>query len=257
MTTSPTGDVALVTGANKGIGKEIVRQLAAAGLTVYLGTRDEDRGATAAKELAADGGDVRYVRLDVTDEPGIADAVRLVETGSGRLDILVNNAGIVAEWGVDVPDVTAEHLRRTYQVNVFGVVAVTHAFLPLLRRSVRPRIVNLSSPLGSLGLLALPDSPIAGTRLLGYSSSKTALNAITQWYAHALKEEGVAVNAVNPGFVASDLNGHRGVLSTAEGAAAPVRLALLDEQVTGTFQGRHPNHTDPTVRDQLDAVLPW
>jgi len=241
--------IALVTGANKGIGREVAARLAAEGLTVYLGARDTARGEAAARDLSAGGRDVRFVRLDVTDPARVQEAAARIGAEVGRLDVLVNNAGIVTEWGSEVPDVTTEQVRRTYEVNVFGVVTVTHAFLPLLRRSAAARVVNLSSPLGSLTLLSDPDSPVAGHGMLAYGSSKAALNAVTVLYANALRKDGILVNAVNPGFVATDLNGHRGHLTVAEGAEAPVRMALLGpDGPTGTFTG---------LADGAAQELPW
>jgi NAD(P)-dependent dehydrogenase (short-subunit alcohol dehydrogenase family) len=248
------GEIALVTGGNKGIGREIVRRLAAEGMVVYLGSRDEARGEAVAKELAASGADVRVVPLDVTDQATCDAAARRIEDESGRLDVLVNNAGVVVEWGVPLPEASADLVRRTYEVNVFGVVAVTHALLPLLRRSRCARVVNLSSPLGSLTLLEDPGSMITQNALLAYSSSKSAVNALTLIYANALRADGILVNAANPGYVATDLNGHRGVLTVEQGAEAPVRLALLGpDGPTGTFQGRSVDFTE----DRYDATVPW
>jgi NAD(P)-dependent dehydrogenase (short-subunit alcohol dehydrogenase family) len=243
------GEVALVTGANKGIGYEIVRRLASEGMTVYLGARDEERGGRAERELAGPAADVRFLRLDVTDPAQVEAAAKHVGEESGRLDVLVNNAGIVAEWGFGVAEVTVQQMRRTYDVNVFGAMAVTHACLPLLRRSARARVVNLSSQLGSLRLLADPDSPVSAHGMLAYGSSKCALNAVTVLYANALREEGIRVNAANPGFVATDLNDHRGVLSVEEGAAVPVALALLGPGgPSGTFRG---------ADGSAEETVPW
>ena len=168
---------ALVTGANKGIGKEIARQLVDAGLTVYLGSRDPARGKAAAAEIGAD---TRPLTIDVTDAASIADAASQV----AALDILVNNAGISAE-GSKAGEADLAEFRWVYETNVFGVVAVTNAFLPALRRSPAPRIVNISSGTGSLTWSAGPQFPHAGT-MAAYRSSKTALNAVTVFYAHAL-----------------------------------------------------------------------
>ncbi|MBA2550599.1 MAG: SDR family oxidoreductase [Nocardioidaceae bacterium] len=242
------GEVALVTGANKGIGREIARRLAAEGMTVYLGARDDQRGRIAAQELGGDGVDVRFVQVDVTDQAQIEAAAKQVDGDFGRLDVLVNNAGIGIEWGSSADEVTVEQMRRTFEVNVFGVVAVTRAFIPLLRRSAAGRVVNLSSPLGSLSLIGDPDDEVSSVGLLAYSSSKTAVNSITQLYANALRGD-ITVNAVSPGFVATDLNHHRGQLSTGQGAELPVRLALDADRTTGAFlQADH--RGEP-------AVVPW
>ncbi|MBC6458825.1 SDR family oxidoreductase [Actinomadura sp. HBU206391] len=254
MVNAHAGEIALVTGANKGIGREIVRRLAAEGMVVYLGARDENRGRDAARELSRDGGDVRYLRLDVTDQAQIEVAVERVADEFGRLDALVNNAGIAVEWGDAVPDVTAAQVRRTYEVNVFGVVAMTHAFVPLLRRSPAARVVNMSSPLGSLRLLSDFSSMIADHALLAYSSSKSALNALTLVYAKALADDGILVNAVNPGYVATDLNDHRGALTVEQGADVPVRLALLgSDGPTGSFAGAEYVHDGHVA----EAIVPW
>ena len=251
------GEVALVTGANKGIGREIARRLAAEGMTVYLGARDEARGRAAERELAEAGGDVRFVPLDVTDDEQVKAAVQRIDVEAGRLDALVNNAGVVVEWGIPVTDITAEQMRRAYEVNVFGVVTVTNACVPLLRRSDAPRIVNLSSPLGSLHLLTDEGNPIATRGLLPYSSSKAALNAVTVLFANALREDGVRVNAVNPGLVATDLNArspHRNATRTPDqGAEVPVRLALMGaEAPTGAFLG-----DGGPEGGSVRAVVPW
>ncbi|WP_127360634.1 SDR family oxidoreductase [Actinacidiphila soli] len=223
---------ALVTGANKGIGKEIARQLAAAGLTVYVGSRDAGRGEQAVKEI---GGDARLLVLDVTDDTSIADAARQVES----LDILVNNAGIMVD-GSSAPEADVDSFRRTYETNVFGVLAVTNAFLPALRRSAGPRIVNVSSGTGSLTWSADPEQQFALAAGSGaaYRSSKSALNAVTLFYAQALAAGGFKVNALAPGLRATDLNARAAASSgdPAEGAAGAVRLALLpDDGPTGQF----------------------
>ncbi|MGZ0146733.1 SDR family oxidoreductase [Kribbella sp. WER1] len=242
-------EVALVTGGNKGIGHEIVRQLASRGFTVYLGARDGSRGTAAAAGLT---GDVRFVQLDVTDVESVAAAAKHVEEDSGRLDVLVNNAGIVAEWGTAVADITAEQVRTAYDVNVFGVVSAINAFVPLLRRSPNARIVNLSSGLGSVNLLSELDGHLATQGLLAYSSSKAALNALTLVYASALRADGIKVNAATPGLVPTDLNTQaavpRGTRTVADGAAVPVALATLPaDGPTGVFRGP----------GALDDVAPW
>jgi len=235
-----------VTGANKGIGKEVVRRLAAEGMIVYLGGRDEARGTAAAGELGASGADVRFILLDVTDQAQVDAAAQRVADEHGRLDVLVNNAGVAVERGMALPEVTVEQVRRTYEVNVFGVVAVTRAVLPLLRRSAGARVVNLSSPLGSLELLSDPDGMIAQHALLAYSSSKSAVNALTLLYANALRPDGILVNAVNPGFVATDLNRH---LNVGRGRGWPQPSI---RQRNGTDQGCRTSRKDwatPPVHD--------
>lgn len=240
MTTTPQ-QIALVTGANKGLGRETARRLAATGMTVLLGARDEGRGREAAAELAADGADVRFLRLDVTDADSVKSAAAWIEQTFGRLDVLVNNAGISIENQAAVTEVTADQMRRTYETNVFGVVAVTNTLLPLLRRAGGARIVNVSSMLGSLSLAADPQGPFSswpGAFLLAYNSSKTALNSLTVMWANALRAEGIKVNSADPGYVATDLNHHTGNSTVEQGAESIVTLATLTEDgPTGTFQG--------------------
>ncbi|MEV0479365.1 SDR family oxidoreductase [Streptomyces sp. NPDC050508] len=223
---------ALVTGANKGIGKEIARLLVAEGLTVYVGSRDAGRGERAVEEL---GGGARLLVLDVTDADSIAEAARRLDA----LDVLVNNAGVMVDGGAP-PKSDLDSFRRTYETNVFGVLAVTNAFLPALRRSPRPRIVNISSGTGSLTWSADPDREFAAHAGAGaaYRSSKSALNALTLFYAQSLATEGFKVNALAPGLRATDLN-ERAAASDgdpAEAARGAVDLALLpDDGPTGRF----------------------
>jgi NAD(P)-dependent dehydrogenase (short-subunit alcohol dehydrogenase family) len=243
--------VALVTGANKGVGRAIADRLGQLGMTVYVGARDRDRGERAAAELRATGADARFVQLDVTDGVSIVGAARQIEQEVGHLDVLVNNAGINVRPIHPPSETTVDDLRRTYETNVFGVVGVTNAMLPLLRRSNAARIVNLSSNLGSLHHHMAGDDPL-GTLplLLAYNSSKTALNAITVAYANELRDEGILVNAVSPGYVATDLNDHQGVLTPEQGARLPTLLATLDgNAATGTFRAE-----DGTPEGR---VVPW
>ncbi|HZH97339.1 MAG TPA: SDR family oxidoreductase, partial [Fimbriimonadaceae bacterium] len=191
--------VALVTGANKGIGKEIARQLGAQGLTVLVGARDLERGEEAAAELKASGANSHAVRLDVTDEASIAEAARRIEEEFGGLDVLVNNAAI-AQDSVPPSQLDMATLRRTFETNVFGVVAVTQAMLPMLRKSSAGRIVNLSSGLASLAQNSDPDWAFDSVNLLAYNSSKTALNAVTVQFAKELRDTPIKVNAADPGY---------------------------------------------------------
>jgi NAD(P)-dependent dehydrogenase (short-subunit alcohol dehydrogenase family) len=220
---------ALVTGANKGIGQEIARQLAEAGLTVYLGSRDAARGENACAEI---GGDTRQLIIDVTDAASIADAASQVAV----LDILVNNAGISAE-GRAAGEAGVDEFRRVYETNVFGVVAVTNAFLPALRRSRAPRIVNVSSGTGSLTWSTGSAYRSYAGNMAAYRSSKTALNAVTVFYAKALGDP-FKVNALAPGLRKTDLNPIAAASGgdPAEAAAGAVRLALLPgDGPTGQF----------------------
>lgn len=231
--------VTLVTGGNKGIGREIAAQLAALGHTVVIGSRSLARGEEAAASLRATGGDVTAVTLDVTDPASVTAAAQAVLAQHGRLDALVNNAGISHQPGADFAGQTprsadVDHVRAVFETNVFGVITVTSAFLPLLRRSAMPRIVNVSSSAGSL--TAISDFQNTDPIALGYVPSKTALTAVTMMYARDLAGEGILVNAVCPGFVATDLNNHRGVRTPAEGARSAVRMVTIGaDGPTGTF----------------------
>jgi len=239
--TDPGTRIALVTGGNKGLGAETARRLGELGLTVIIGSRDPGRGQAAAAELRAAGAAVRVVTLDVTDQWTLDEAARTVGAEFGRLDVLVNNAGVSLEQDRPAPsELRVDVLRRIYETNVFGVAAATNAFLPLLRRSAAGRIVNVSSALGSLAAWADPDSAQRryAPLLLGYNSSKAALNAVTLHYAAELAQTPIKVNAASPGYVATDLNQHRGTLKLSdEGSVAViVRLATLpDDGPTGAF----------------------
>ncbi|MER5911307.1 SDR family oxidoreductase [Streptomyces sp. NPDC001982] len=223
---------ALVTGANKGIGLHIARLLAEEGFTVHVGSRDGARGERAAEEI---GGDARPLVLDVTDAAGIARAAAQVD----RLDVLVNNAGISVT--LDLPAASsAEEFRRTYETNVFGVVEVTNAFLPALRRSPHPRIVNVSSGTGSLTWSTTPNPQFTPGNggAAAYRSSKAALNALTVLYGLTLADEGFKVNALAPGLRATDLNPRAAASDgdPTEAARGAVRLALLpDDGPTAGF----------------------
>ncbi|MEU4701185.1 SDR family NAD(P)-dependent oxidoreductase [Nonomuraea dietziae] len=227
--------VALVTGANKGLGQETVRRLAGKGWQVFLAARDRGRGIEAADTLAGEGIEVEFVELDVTSDESVAAAVKAVAERVDRLDVLVNNAGVGGPL-LDPADMDADTLRALYEVNVFGQVRVTHAFLPLLRRSQQPRIVMVSSALASLAHAGDPARPEHGFLSLDYASSKAALNMIVSQYARALP--GFKVNAADPGNPATDMNHHTGVHTVAEGAAAIIGLATLDPGgPTGGFFG--------------------
>lgn len=226
----------LITGANKGLGKEAARQLIAAGHTVYVGARDEARGRAAAEEIGA-----RFVQLDVTDDASVTAALARIEADGG-LDVLVNNAGIegrLPDNGIVAPaDTTADHVRQIFETNVFGMVRVTHAFLPLLQKSGNAVIVNLSSGLGSLTDLSNPNSYSHFYPGVAYPTSKAAVNAITIQFAKAFP--GIRINAVEPGYTNTDLNGHTGTQTVEEGAEIIVRMAqLAPDDPTGTFVSKH------------------
>ena len=228
--------IVLITGANKGIGFATAAVLARSGHTVLLGARDSERGTTAARQLAADGLDARFVRLDVTDTATIAAAAALIDADYRRLDILVNNAGISRDRPHPPTELPVALLRETYETNVFGVVAVTNAMVPLLRKSPAS-IANVSSSLGSVASLSDPESPLwQYANLLGYNSSKAALNAITLIYARTLRADGITVNAVSPGYAATDLNHHSGHLTAEEAGAHIARqITQPDREATGVF----------------------
>jgi NAD(P)-dependent dehydrogenase (short-subunit alcohol dehydrogenase family) len=226
----------LITGANKGLGKETARQLIAAGHTVYAGARDKDRGREAAGQLGA-----RFVQLDVTDDASVAAAVAQIEADGG-LDVLINNAGIEPRLpGNAIPapaDETADSMRTTFETNVFGLVRVTRAFLPLLQKSAAPVIVNLSSGLASLTDLSNPNSYTHFYPGLSYPASKATISAITIQYAKAFP--GIRVNAVDPGYTSTDLNGRTGTQAVEVGAAIIARIAQIGpDGPTGTFVSAH------------------
>jgi NAD(P)-dependent dehydrogenase (short-subunit alcohol dehydrogenase family) len=214
--------VALITGANKGIGLEIARQLAQQGLLVVLGARDAVKGAAAAAELVGQGLDARTVPLDVTSAEDVARLPGFFRETFGRLDVLVNNAGTV-EWKVDDPD----SFRRTFEVNVFGAVAVTYALLPLLRESPAGRIVNQSSILASL--TSVEQKPRMFRRFVvpAYIASKAALNGLTVALAHQAQGTALKINSAHPGWVRTDLGGQEAPMTPAEGAKTAVTLATL------------------------------
>ncbi|MEW9551014.1 SDR family oxidoreductase [Nonomuraea sp. NPDC050783] len=228
----------LITGANKGLGFETARRLVAAGHTVYLGSRDPGRGRRAADALGA-----RPLVLDVTDDASVAAAARTVEADGG-LDVLVNNAGIEARTaGNGVPtaeETTAEQMRELFETNVFGLVRVTRAFLPLLRRSAAPVVVNVSSGLASLARMSTEGTLGYAYPGVAYPASKAAVNMITVQYAKAFP--GMRINAVEPGFTATDLNGRTGTQTVEEGAEIIVRMAQVgrDGPTGGYFDAAGP-----------------
>jgi NAD(P)-dependent dehydrogenase (short-subunit alcohol dehydrogenase family) len=245
--------VALVTGANKGIGLQIAKDLAGHGFTVLVGSRNLERGQTAAASVGAD---ARAVQLDVTDQASIDAAAKLIQNELGRLDVLVNNAGIAhaGKPGRSLDEVSRsgrpsvaslDEVRSVFETNVFSVIAVTQAMLPLLREAPAARIVNVSSGSGSLTMNADPNNPRRGMFGAVYSPSKTALNAITLAFAIELEPTGIKVNAVAPGFTATDLNNFEGTRTVRQAAREPVRLALLGpDGPTGTFSDEN-------------GALPW
>ena len=238
--------IALVSGGNKGLGLETCRRLGEAGLTVLLGARNPDAGEKAASGLRDKGHDARFVALDLDDPATFEAAARTIEGEFGRLDVLVNNAGIFPQGDGPPIDADLDAVRRVLDVNFFRTVELTRAMLPLLRKASAARIVNVSSGLGSLTQNADPNWAFAGTKILGYNSSKAALNMFTVQLAAALKADGILVNASDPGYTATDLNGNSGHQTVEEGTDATVRLALLPEgdTTTGAYFNR-------------DGVVPW
>ncbi|MFB9991892.1 SDR family oxidoreductase [Deinococcus oregonensis] len=244
--TNPTTTkrIALITGANKGLGFEIARQLGQQHHTVLVGARDAERGERAAQHLRGEGLDAHFVPLAVTSDASVTAAATLIEERFGRLDVLVNNAGISLD---DAPpsQLSFERLIETYDTNVFGVVRVTQALLPLLRRSDRARIVNMGSAMGSLTYTSDPENMRSGILLLAYASSKAALHSVTVQFANELRAEGIKVNVADPGYAPTDLSGGQGFNTIEEGAGPAVRLATLDE-----------NGPTATIL-ALEGVIPW
>jgi NAD(P)-dependent dehydrogenase (short-subunit alcohol dehydrogenase family) len=229
--------IALVTGANKGIGYEIAAGLGALGWRVGVGARDRERGQAAVAKLRAAGFEVFGVPLDVTDDASVAAAAGLLEERAGRLDALVNNAAVTGGQPQEPTSVSLSTVRTAVETNVIGVIRVTNAMLPLLRRSASPRIVNMSSGVGSLTRqTASTGESLTGPVSVAYSPSKTFLNAVTVQYAKELRDTNILINAACPGYVATDLNGFRGVRTPEQGAAIAIRLASLpDDGPTGGF----------------------
>ena len=228
-------NLALVTGANKGIGFEICRQLAKVGFTVLLGSRELSRGAEAAKKLQDEDLDVRAVHVDMNDTNTFVRLHDLIAADYGRLDVLVNNAGFASDWAYKADNVPIQMVRDTFETNFFALVELTQRLLPLIRKSSAGRIVNQSSALGSLTLHATPGSGLEGSKPFAYNSSKTAVNAFTIHLADALEDTPIKVNSAHPGTVLTDAN-PSGTLSVEEGARTAVQLATLPaDGPTGGF----------------------
>jgi NAD(P)-dependent dehydrogenase (short-subunit alcohol dehydrogenase family) len=223
-----TQKIALVTGATRGIGLETARQLAQQGVQVIVGARELAKGEHAAKVLQGEGLAAEAVAIDVTDAASIAAAAKEVERKHGRLDILVNNAGILVDDFQKKPsEQTLDTWRTTFDTNLFGLIAVTQAFLPLLRKSDAGRIVNVSSILGSLALHADPASPIYDFKVPAYNVSKSAVNAWTVQLAYELRGSTIKVNTIHPGYVKTDMNKGEGEIDIPQGAKTSVELALI------------------------------
>jgi len=239
--------IALVTGANKGLGFEMARQLGQAGVTVILAARDPQKGEAAAARLRAEGLDVQFLRLDVNNDKDRAAASTFLKDKFGRLDILINNAGISEDalGGGKASTTAGDMIQRTFDTNFFAPVALTQTLLPLIRKSPAGRIVNMSSILGSQTLHADPTSPIYNFKSLSYDASKTALNSFTIHLAHELRDTTIKVNSAHPGWVKTDMGTDAAPMEIPEGAKTGVELALLgDDGPTGGFF-------------HLGSTLPW
>ena len=224
--------ITLITGANKGLGREAARRLLGLGHTVLAGARDAGRGQQAADELGA-----VFLEIDPESDASVAAAAERVQSQYGLLDVLVNNAG-TAEPRLSAADLTAREAMKGFGINVLGPIRVIHAFLPLLRASDHPRIVNVSSGAGSFARILTPGTVENAVTLPVYPATKAALTMLTVQYARAL--DGILVNAADPGFTGTDFNNHRGTQTVAEGTDAIIRLATLPRNgPTGTFQDRH------------------
>lgn len=228
--------IALITGANKGLGFETARQLAKRNIKILLGARDETRGREAAEKLQSENLDAEFVLIDVTNEKTLEAAAKYVEETFGKLDILVNNAGIAVEYGTEFDDFSLEQIRQTFDTNFFGVIAVTRAFLPLIKKSESGRIVNVSSGLGSLAQNSDPNWDFAAVKPVAYNSSKAALNMFTVTLASHLKDTKIKVNSADPGYTATDLNHNSGTKTVEQGASIIFDLATLsDDGATGGY----------------------
>lgn len=228
---------ALITGANKSIGFETAKQLLALGYKVFIGSRDKERGQKAIDELNAEGfDDVEVIQIEVTDEASINNAASVLSEKIPHLDVLINNAGIPGIFPQEASLVSQENIRTVFDTNFFGMIQTTQAFLPLLKKSNEPRIVNVSSDLGSLGNHTNPDYDHYDVKLTAYCSSKTALNAYTVMLAYELRDTNFKVNSVNPGYTATDFNHHQGPKSVQEGAEPIVKYATIgSDGPTGKF----------------------
>ena len=231
MRMANTKKVALITGANKGLGFEMARQLAQSGATVLLAARDSQKGEAAAAKLKQEGLDVQFLKLDVTKPQDHAAAADFIEKNFGRLDVLINNAGLSVDGlgGGKASATGSNSLHQTFETNFFAPVALTQALLPLLKKSPAARIVNMSSILGSQALHADPKSPIYDFKSLAYDASKAALNSFSIHLAHELKDTKIKVNSAHPGWVKTDMGTDAAPMEIPEGAKTGVSLALLDD----------------------------
>lgn len=229
--------IALITGANKGLGFETARQLGAKGITVLMASRNKKRGQAAAEKLKAEGLDVESVQLEVTNEAEVDALVHYIDTNYGQLDVLVNNAGIMHSGepgGMNTAEIVKEGvLRETFDVNFFSLVRLTQKLLPLIKKSDAGRIINVSSILGSSTVQSDESSPWSGIKPFAYNASKAALNSFTVHLAAALKDSNIKVNSAHPGWVKTDLGGQNAPLEAPEGAKTSVNLSFAE--FTGKF----------------------
>ncbi len=217
--------VALITGANKGIGFEVAKTLLNKGIYVIIGSRDFEKGKQAVRDLENE--NVSFVQIDITDEKSIENAKNSISKKFGKLDILINNAGVWLDFGVPMLEVSMDDIEQTFKVNTFGVIATIKYFLPLLKKSDEGRIVNVSSGLGSLAQSANPNYEYYPYKSLAYNTSKSALNALTILFAYELKETNIKINSADPGYCSTDLNGKTGPRTPEQGAKIIVELATL------------------------------
>ncbi len=231
-----TKKVVFITGANKGIGYEVARQLAADEFIVLLGARNPQRGEAAANKLRVEG-EVHFVQIDVADEQSIAAAAKMVSKQWGKVDVLVNNAGICPEVSANIQPAALDltMLKETFETNLFGAVAVIQHFLPLLKQSETAQIINVSSTLGSSASMVDPNNMYYGSNLLAYNASKSALNAVSVAFAKDLASEQIRVNSITPGWVKTDLGTDAAHRTVEQGAAIIVKIATMENPPTGKF----------------------
>ncbi len=230
-----TKKIALITGANKGIGFEVARQVAKSGWTVLIAARNEELGEQTVAKLRADGLDVHFVRTDLDEHQTATSASEAIQAQFGKLDLLVNNAGVTGKADGPPSKVSLSDVENVMRTNFLGSVAVAQAMLPLLQRAKKAQIINVSSELGCISQQNDPDWKYFPVKVLAYCASKAALNMLTVQLAYEFRDANICVNSVNPGYTATDLNGHSGPQTVEEGAAEIVRLALLDAPPTGKF----------------------
>lgn len=231
-----TGKTVLITGANKSIGFETARHLGRTGYRIWLGCRDAARGQASVEALVAEGLDVRLLSIDVVNDDSVRAAAERVRDEDGKLDVLINNAGILGATPANANEQPVDDIRAVYETNVLGPIRVTQAFSPLLKAAGQSNVVMVSSGLGSLGWLSDPDHPFHSVNVLGYNSSKSALNAVTVSLAKSLAADGIKVNAADPGYTATDFNGHSGYRTVEQAAAGVAWLASQDASgPTGGF----------------------